>query len=90
MKYQKPVNAEELKKLIEDLEWESISQKEEIGRSAALFMHNLKPINILKHVFQPVSNGFVGKWAGKILLGYKKLVHQRAEVVQKPMLISKY
>jgi hypothetical protein len=89
MMYQKPGNTEELQNLIADLEWEAISQKEEIEKSAALFMDNLKPINILKHVLQPVSNGFLGKWAGKILLGYKKLTHRRAEVI-KPILISKY
>jgi hypothetical protein len=89
MMYQTPGNVEELQKLIADLEWESISQKEEIGKSAALFMHNLKPINILKNALQPVSNGFIGKWAGKLLLGYKKLTHRRAEVI-KPVMISKY
>ena len=87
--YQKPGNAEELQKLIADLEWESISQKEDIERSAAMLMNNLKPINILKNVLQPVSSGFIGKWAGKVLLGYKKLLHRPAEV-KKPLLISKY
>jgi len=80
---------EELQKLIADLEGESISQKEEIEKSAALFMNNLKPINILKHALQPVSNSVMGKWADKILLGYRKLTHRRAEVV-KPIMISKY
>ena len=80
---------EELEKVIADLEWESISQKEDIEKSAALLMNNLKPINILKNALQPVSNGFIGKWAGKVLLGYKKLSHRRAEVI-KPILISKY
>lgn len=87
--YQKPENVEELQKLIADLEGESISQKEEIEKSAALFMNNLKPINILKHALQPVSNSVMGKWADKILLGYRKLTHRRAEVV-KPIMISKY
>ncbi len=87
--YQKPENVEELQKIIADLEWESISQKEEIEKSAALFMNNLKPINILKQALQPVSNSVVGKWADKIFLGYKKLTHRRAEVV-KPIMISKY
>jgi hypothetical protein len=89
MEYQKPGNVEELQKVIADLEWESISQKEDIENSAALLMNNLKPINILKHVLQPVSNGFIGKWAGKVLLGYKKLTHRRAEEV-KTVMISKY
>jgi hypothetical protein len=87
--YQKPRNVEELQKVIADLEWESISQIEDIEKSAALFMNNLKPINILKNVLQPVSNGFIGKWAGKVLLGYKKLLHRPVDV-KKPVLISKY
>lgn len=87
--YQKPRNVEELQKVIADLEWDAISQKEDIEQSAALFMNNLKPINILKNVLQPVSNGFIGKWAGKILLGYKKLLHRPADV-KKPLLISRY
>ena len=89
MMYQKPTNARELAEVIADLELESKFQKEEIEETAALFMHNLKPINILKHALQPVSNGVIGKWAGKLLLGYKKLTHQRAEAV-KPILISKH
>ena len=87
--YQKPGNVEELQKVIADLEWESIRQKEDIENSAALFMHNLKPINIIKNILQPVSNGFIGKWAGKVLLGYKRLLH-RPEEAKKPFLISKY
>jgi len=87
--YQKPGNAEELQKVIADLERESISQKEDMESSAALFINSLKPINILKNVLQPVSNGFIGKWAGKVLVGYKKLSHKPAEV-KKPLLISKY
>jgi hypothetical protein len=87
--YQKPTNVEELEKLIADLELESISQKEDIETSAALFMNNLKPINILKNVLQPVSNGFIGKWAGKLLLGYKKLLHKPIDT-KKPLLISRY
>ncbi len=87
--YQKPENVEELQKIIADLEWKLISQKEEIEHSAALFMHNLKPINIIKHALEPVSNSVVGKWAGKLLLGYKKLTHRRAEVIE-PVMISRY
>lgn len=87
--YQKPTNVEELEKVIADLELESISQKEDIEKSAALLMNNLKPINILKHALQPVSNSVIGKWADKVLLGYKKLTHRRAEVIE-PILISKY
>jgi hypothetical protein len=87
--YQKPGNVKELQEVIADLEWESKRQKEDIENSAALFMNNLKPINILKNILQPVSNGIIGKWAGKILLGYKKLLH-RPEDTKKPFLISKY
>ncbi|HET7001302.1 MAG TPA: hypothetical protein VFI33_08340 [Puia sp.] len=89
MVYQKPGNVEELQKVIADLEWESISQKEDIENSAALLMNNLKPINILKHVLQPVSNGFIGKLAGKVAVGYKKLLHRPPDA-KKPVLISKY
>jgi hypothetical protein len=87
--YQKPTNVEELEKVIAELELESISLKEDIEISAALLMHNLKPVNILKNVLQPVSNGFIGKWAGKLLLGYKKLLHKPVES-KKPLLISRY
>ena len=87
--YQKPRNVEELSKLIAELELESISLKEDIEYSAALFMNNLKPINILKSVLQPVSNGFIGKWAGKLVLGYKKLLHKPIDT-KKPLLISRY
>jgi hypothetical protein len=87
--YQKPRNAKELAEVIADLELESISRKEDIEKSAALFMNNLKPINLLKSALQPVSNGVVGKWAGKVLLGYKKLLH-RSPDVKKPLLISRY
>jgi len=89
MMYQKPTNVEELERVIAELELESISQKEEIENTAALFMTNLKPINILKNVLQPVSNGFIGKWAGKLLLGYKKLLHKPIDT-KKPLLISRY
>jgi hypothetical protein len=85
--YQKPRNVEELEKLIADLELESKFQKEEIEDTAAIFMNNLKPINILKNVLQPVSNGFIGKWAGKLALGYKKLLHKPVDV-KKPLLLS--
>jgi hypothetical protein len=85
--YQKPTNVEELTKVIAELELESISQKEDIDYTAALLMHNLKPINILKSVLQPVSNGVIGKWAGKLLLGYKKLLHKPIDV-KKPLLLS--
>ena len=87
MIYQKPTNARELAEVIADLELELKFQKKEIEDTAALFMHNLKPINILKSVLQPVSNGFVGKWAGKLVLGYKKLLHKPVET-KKPLLIS--
>jgi len=85
--YQKPRNVEELEKLIADLELESKFQKEEIEDTAAIFMNNLKPINILKNVLQPVSNGVIGKWAGKLALGYKKLLHKPVDV-KKPLLLS--
>jgi hypothetical protein len=85
--YQKPTNVEELARVIAELELESISQKEDIDYTAALLMHNLKPINILKNVLQPVSNGVIGKWAGKLLLGYKKLLHKPIDV-KKPLLLS--
>ncbi len=85
--YQKPTNVEELEKLIAELELDSISLKEDIEISAALFMHDLKPINILKSALQPVSNGVIGKWAGKLLLGYKKLLHKPIDT-KKPFLIS--
>ena len=85
--YQKPTNVEELEKVIAELELESISLKEDIELSAALVMHNLKPVNILKNVLQPVSNGMIGKWAGKLLLGYKKLLHKPTDT-KKPLLIS--
>jgi hypothetical protein len=85
--YQKPTNVDELKKVIAELELESMSQKEEIEYNAALFMNNLKPINILKNVLQPVSNGVIGKWAGKLALGYKKLLHKPVDV-KKPLLLS--
>jgi hemerythrin superfamily protein len=87
--YKKPENVEELHKVIADLEWESICQKEDIEKSAALLVDNLKPINILKNALQPVSDSMIGKWAGKLLLGYKKLLHRSTEE-KKPMLISKY
>ena len=89
MMYQKPTNARELEKVIADLELELKYQKEEIEDNAALFMSNLKPINILKNVLQPVFNGFVGKWAGKLVLGYKKLLHKPIEI-KKPLQISRY
>jgi hypothetical protein len=89
MVYQKPGNVEELQKVIADLEWESITQKEDMEASASQLMNNLKPINILKNVLQPFSNGFIGKWTGKVLLGYKKLLHRPVEA-KKPILISKY
>ena len=85
--YQKPTNVKELEKVIADLELEAKFRKEDIENSAAHLMNNLKPINILKNVLQPVSNGVIGKWAGKVLLGYKKLVHRSADV-KKPLLIS--
>jgi len=87
--YQKPRNAEELAKVIADLELKAISQVEDIEISAALFKIQMKPINLLKSFLQPVSNGFIGKWAGKALLGYKKLLH-RSPDVKKPLVISKY
>jgi hypothetical protein len=89
MTYQKPRNTEELSKVIAELESESIFLKEDIENSAAQLMNNLKPINILKNVLQPVSNGFIGKWAGKLLPGFKKLLHRPAEG-KKPVLISRY
>jgi hypothetical protein len=85
--YQKPTNVEELATVIAELELESISLKEDIETSAALLMNNLKPINLLKNFLQPVSNGVIGKWAGKILLGYKKLLHKPIDV-KKPLLLS--
>jgi hypothetical protein len=87
MMYQKPTNVEELEKIIAKLEEESIFLKEDIETSAALFMNNLKPINILKSVLQPVSNGVIGKWAGKLALGYKKLLHKPTDA-KKPLLLS--
>jgi|GEM_PF-5644222 len=87
--YQKPENVEELQKVIADLEREMTYQKADIERSAALFMNNLKPINILKNFLQPLSNGFIGKWAGKALLTYKNLLHRPVDA-KKPFLISKY
>ena len=89
MTYQKPTNVEELHKVIEELELESKFLKEEMEDDAALFMSNLKPINILKNVLQPVSNGVIGKWAGKLMLGYKKLLHKPVDT-KKPLLISRY
>ena len=87
MMYKKPTNVEELEKVIAELEEESIFLKEDIETSAAHFMNNLKPINILKSVLQPVSNGVIGKWAGKLVLGYKKLLHKPIEA-KKPLLLS--
>ena len=87
--YQKPTNTRELAEAIADLELHLIAQKEDIEYTAALLMHNLKPINILKNVLQPVSNGFIGKWAGKLLVGYKKLLH-KPDDTKKPVLLSRY
>jgi hypothetical protein len=53
MTYQKPAMLRNWKKVIAELEEESIFLKEDIETSAALFMHNLKPINILRVFCSP-------------------------------------
>jgi hypothetical protein len=85
--YQQPTNMEELSRVIRDLDMKAASQRQDISDTASRFMVSLKPINLLKNAIQPVTNGPVGKLAGKLLLGYRKLVYRRAHA-ETPMQIS--
>ena len=89
MTYQKPTNVEELHRGdCRSGTGIKIPERGNGGLCCPLY-DNLKPINILKNALQPVSNGVIGKWAGKLILGYKKLLH-KPDDTKKPFLISRY
>jgi len=72
-----PKNADELTKRIADLELQSEAQKQEIRKSAAVFVEEIKPMNLLKNYFRPKPTSVISKWSGKLLGGYKKVFQRK-------------
>jgi hypothetical protein len=70
MMYKKPTNVEELANVIALMELKAISQKKDLEESFAVFCDNLKPMNILKGIWQ---SAFSDVRNGKLVTGLIEL-----------------